>query len=111
MKKFKNLIWKGSTLGNVHNYPKEIRREIGFELHNVQHNLLPSDWKPMPSIGKGVREIRIHSKSEYRVMYIASFEDAVYVLHAFVKKTQKTAKNDLAIARQRYQEILNWRES
>ena len=65
----------------------------------------PSDWKPMNNVGRGVREIRIHHEGQYRVIYVAKFDDAVYVLHAFRKKTQKTRKQDIEIARRRFQEI------
>lgn len=71
----------------------------------VQCNRLPADWKPMSGIGAGVSEIRIRAAAgAYRVIYVARFEDAVYVLHAFQKKTQKTSKGDLELARQRYRE-------
>ena len=65
----------------------------------------PSDWKPMNNVGRGVREIRIHHEGQYRVIYVAKFDDAVYVLHAFRKKTQKTRKQDIEIARRRLKEI------
>ena len=71
----------------------------------VQHGLEPSDWKPMRNIGHGVREIRIHTKEQYRIIYVARFKDAIHVLHAFRKKTQKTQTKDIEIARRRYKEI------
>ena len=64
----------------------------------------------MPTIGKGVEEIRIRAKGAYRVFYVARFEEAVYVLHAFEKKTQKTAKEDLELGRQRYQQMIRFRQ-
>lgn len=63
----------------------------------------PDDWKPMSSVGPGACEIRVRDRSgAYRVIYVAKFTDAVYVLHAFQKKTQKTARADLDLAMQRY---------
>jgi phage-related protein len=67
--------------------------------------LAPSDWKPMKTIGSGVMEIRIHREGEWRVIYVANFERAVYVLHAFEKRTQKTRRADIELAQQRYKEI------
>ena len=101
----KPLKFSGSVLDDLRDFPAEARREAGFELYNVQIGVNPSDWKPMPSIGSGVREIRIHERGEYRVVYIAKFEEAVYVLHAFQKKTQKTRQSDIEIAKARYKDI------
>jgi phage-related protein len=72
---------------------------------NVQNGLEPVDWKAMPQVGPGVREIRIHILGEWRVLYVANFKDAIYVLHAFGKKTQKTARTDIELARERLRQI------
>jgi phage-related protein len=69
----------------------------------------PSDWKPLPSIGGGVQEIRIHSDNEYRIIYLARLEEAVYVLHAFEKKTRKTPQTAIEVARRRLQLLLSQR--
>jgi len=75
-------------------------------LHKVQQGIEPSDWKPMTSVGQGVREIRIRDEAGiFRVLYIAKIEDTVYVLHAFQKKTQQTAKRDLDLAATRLRQI------
>ncbi|MGH7260183.1 MAG: type II toxin-antitoxin system RelE/ParE family toxin [Nitrospiraceae bacterium] len=105
----KAVIWLGSSLGDVRSFPLEAKREIGYQLSKVQGGLEPSDWKAMPSIGPGVREIRVHAGDEYRVIYVAKFQEAVYVLHAFGKKTSKTAQPDLALARQRLQTLVRGR--
>ena len=86
-------------------FPAEARRQAGFELYAIQRGLDPSDWKPMKTVGSGVREIRIRVLGEWRVLYVAKFADGVYVLHAFQKKTQKTRRNDIEIARRRYNQI------
>lgn len=67
---------------------------------------MPSDFKPMLSVGPGAYEIRIHVMGEWRVIYVAKMQDAIYVLHAFQKKTQKTGKQDIALAEQRYKQIM-----
>ena len=98
----KPLKFVGSSLDDLRNFPDEARRAAGFELYAVQNGVEPSDWKPLTSIGKGVREIRIHVLGEWRVLYVAKFADAVYVLHSFHKKSRKTSKRDIDIARLRY---------
>ena len=63
----------------------------------------------METVGAGVREIRIHAETGYRVLYVAKFSEAVYVLHGFDKKTQRTPKTDIDLARKRYRELLTER--
>ncbi len=101
----KPLNFIGSSLDDLRNFPEEARKAAGFELYAVQRELEPRDWKPMPSIGRGVKEIRIHVLGEWRIIYVAKFEDAVHVLHSFQKKTQKTNQHDIEIARKRYKQI------
>jgi phage-related protein len=72
---------------------------------------MPTDWKPMPTVGAGVAEIRIRGRLEHRIIYIAKFEEAVYVLHAFRKKSQRTSAADLDLARTRLKEVEAQRRS
>ena len=107
MSKCKPLIFLGSSLDDLRTFPVPARREVGYQLDLVQHGLEPEDWKPMPSIGQGVLEIRIRDTGgAYRVIYVAKFAHAVYVLHCFQKKSQKTAKQDLELAQNRHRELL-----
>jgi phage-related protein len=99
----------GSSLDDVKTFPAETRREIGYQLYKVQHGLEPSDWKPMTGLGHGVQEIRVHTGNEYRVIFVAKFERAVYVLHAFMKKTNRTPKSDLDVATARLKQVLRER--
>lgn len=101
----KPLRFLGSSLDDLRNFPDEARRAAGFELRAVQNGLEPSDWKPIPVIGPGVKEIRIKVLGEWRVIYIATLRDTVYVLHAFHKKTRRTSRHDIDSARQRYRQI------
>ena len=83
------------------------RREAGYQIDRVQNGYEPDDWKPMSSIGAGVQEIRIRDAAgAFRVVYVAKFADAIYVLHCFQKKTQKTSKTDLDLAESRYRDLL-----
>lgn len=102
----KSLKFIGSSLDDLRNFPEEARKAAGFELFAVQEGLMPSDFKPMLSVGSGVYEIRIHIMGEWRVIYIAKMQDAIYVLHAFQKKTQKTGKHDIELAERRYKQIM-----
>jgi phage-related protein len=88
----------------MRDFPADARRQAGFELDAVQRGLEPSDWKPMTSVGTGVSEIRIHVLGEWRVIYVAKLADAIYVLHAFQKKTQRTRREDIELARRRYRQ-------
>lgn len=87
------------------------RHDAGYPLDKVQRGEQPDDFKPMPSIGKGVEELRVWDDSgTYRVIYTARMADAVYVLHAFQKKTQTTAKRDVELARKRYTDLIRGAE-
>jgi len=101
----KPLHFVGACLDDLRDFPEDARRAAGFELYAVQGGLEPGNWKPMPAIGPGVKEIRIRVLGEWRVIYVAKHHDAVYVLHAFQKKTQKTSRQDIALARERYRLI------
>lgn len=101
----KLLKFIGSSLDDLRNFPYEARKAAGFELYSVQCGLEPTDWKPISTIGHGVKEIRIHVLGEWRIIYVAKFEDAIYVLHSFQKKSRKTGKHDIEIARRRYKQI------
>ncbi len=101
----KPLKFVGSSLDDLRDFPAEARRQVGFELYAVQRGLEPSDWRPMPEVGPGVREIRVHVLGEWRVLYVARIAEAIYVLHAFRKKTQKTRREDVELAQQRYRQI------
>ena len=103
----KDLRFRGSSLKDLCEFPKDARREAGYQLDRLQNGLEPEDFKPMSDVGSGVQEIRIKDEAGiFRVLYVARFEDAVYVLHCFQKKTQRTAKSDLDLARKRYAELV-----
>jgi phage-related protein len=101
----KILIWMGGSFEVLRDFPEDARRAAGFELRRVQHGLMPTDWKPMPSVGPGVTEIRVHTQVEHRVLYVARFEEAIYVLHAFEKRSRQTRDTDLALARERLRQV------
>ena len=105
----KALIWVGPSLERLRAFPAAPRREAGHQLHRVQLGLEPSDWKPLHSVGPGVMEIRIHERGEYRVIYVAKFAEAIYVLHASPKKPQQTWQPDIEMARRNLAEVLRHR--
>jgi phage-related protein len=100
------IVWVGDSKDEVKSFPDDARRNAGFQLSNVQHGKEPNDWKPMSSIGPGVREIRIREATgAFRVVYVLRFRQAIYVLHAFQKKTHKTRTSDIELARERLRSI------
>ncbi|GHU26696.1 hypothetical protein FACS189488_14860 [Betaproteobacteria bacterium] len=103
----KPLEFLGSSKRDLCDMPADVRHALGIELLTVQYGGDPSDFKPMPDVGAGVYEIRYRDavNGAFRVMYVAKFSDAVYVLHAFQKKTQQTSKADIALAAKRYKMI------
>lgn len=107
----KPLLWLGSSLRDLRSFPEPVRRRAGFELSLVQQGLQPSDWKPMPDVGPGVVEIRIHTETEHRVFYVARFDEAVYVLHAFEKRTQKTPRREIEMASTRLAGLMKQRHA
>lgn len=111
MQNEKEIRWVGSSYQDLLAFPKDARKEVGFQLGKVQAGLEPADWKPFNDVGAGVKEIRIKETSGiYRVMYVAKFEEAVYVLHCFAKKTQVTRKHDQTIAEVRYRAVVEARK-
>jgi phage-related protein len=103
----KEIRFCGYSLDVLRSFPVAAKREAGYQLDRVQQGLDPTDWKPMPSIDTGVREIRIMHEGQYRLIYVARFVDTVYVLHAFQKKTQKTRKQDIDAAKLPLRQLLN----
>ena len=96
----------GSSHSDLKAFPDEARRDAGFNLDFVQRGLEPGDWKPMKRVGAGVNEIRVRDASgAYRVIYLATRPEAVYVLHCFQKKTEKTSQHDIDLAEKRFKAI------
>jgi len=95
----KPIVFLGKSLATIRGFPETVRREAGYQLDRLQHGLDPTDWKPMPSIGKGVREIRIQAAGQFRVIYLARLPEQIVVLHAFHKKTRRTRKIDIQQAK------------
>lgn len=101
----KQIKWQGSSYKDLLAFPKEAKQLMGYNLDRIQRGLDPINWKPMPSVGDGVKEIKVHANNEYRIFYVANVGSAIYVLHAFSKKTQKTRHSDIEIAKERLKQI------
>ena len=102
----KRLRFLGDSLNCLREFPADAKHDAGFQLDRVQRGEQPDDFKPMPTIGRGVEEIRIRDDAgNFRVIYTARLADAVYVLHAFQKKTQRTSQRDIETARKRFTEL------
>lgn len=104
----KQVAFHGSALNDLRGFPEGARREAGHQIDRVQRGLDPDDWKPMATIGQGVRELRVRDETgAFRVIYLAKLADAVHILHCFQKKTQRTAKPDIELATRRYKALIN----
>ena len=102
----KEIMWVGSSLQDLRDFPEVPRKRAGFQLELLQEGEEPDDFKPMKSVGKGVQEIRIAcDDGAFRVFYVVNRPEAIYVLHAFRKTTQKTEKRDLDLGRTRYKSL------
>ena len=103
----KGIRFCGSALDDPRAFSSMARRDAGYQLDKVQNGRDPADWKPMTTVGAGVKEIRIRDAGgAFRVLYVAKFAETVYVLHCFQKKTQATSKTDLDLAAKRYRELV-----
>jgi phage-related protein len=102
----KPIRFVGDTLQAIRNFPASAKSKAGHQLERVQRGLDPQDWRPMRAIGAGMREIRVRDESgAFRVIYLAAMHDAIYVLHAFQKKTQQTARRDVELAARRFRQV------
>lgn len=99
------VIFVGSSRDDIREFPESTRREMGRQILRLQHGLEPEDWKPMKTVGASVREIRIRVQGQYRAFYTTKVGNAVYILHAFQKKTQKTSSKDIALGQQRFKQL------
>jgi phage-related protein len=106
----RTVIFEGNTLDVIREFPDQARQRCGHEIDRMQRGLEPIDWKPFPSIGPGVVEIRFWLDKQYRVICTTRDKNRLHVLHAFVKKTQKTRKADVDLARRRLKALIQ-RES
>jgi phage-related protein len=106
----KRVEWLGDSHERIREFPEAAKREAGYQLERVQAGKEPVDWKPMPSVGLGVNEIRVRLDGAFRLIYVAKFQEAVYVLHAFQKKSRKTAKEDIELARKRFRALVQERK-
>jgi phage-related protein len=105
----KPLVWIGDSLDRVRTFAAAARKKTGFELWEIQQGKPPTDWKPLSPVGPGVRELRVRSERAYRVVYVATLPEAIYVLHAFEKQSRKAPKPDMDLARDRFRALIQER--
>jgi phage-related protein len=106
----KPVIFLKNTRQLIRDFKEDARRATGAQIRHLQEGQLPDDWKPMPSIGPGAIEIRLHKPHEHRVIYVSKFEEAIYIIHAFEKKTAKTPLHELHVAQNNYSHMLKIRQ-
>ena len=103
----RRVTFLGDSLEEIRAFPQGARREVGFQIEKVRQGMEPDNWKPMKTVGTGTREIRVRDETgAFRVIYVATLPEAIYVLHAFRKKTEKTAKDDIDLARRRFSDLM-----
>jgi phage-related protein len=108
----KPIDWRGSSLEDLRAFPDAPRHSAGQELRRLQRGEMPTDWRPFSEIGPGGREIRIDcADGWFRVMYVAKFEEAIYVLHSFQKASRRTSQRDVDVARARYRAVIGERKT
>ena len=107
----KPVEWVGSSREAISTLPPDARHMLGFELGRIQRGYKPSHWRPMPSVGAGAEEIRVRVHGAFRLLYIAKFNEAIYVLHSFEKKSQQTSSLDIELARARYRSVIRARHT
>ncbi|WP_413529358.1 type II toxin-antitoxin system RelE/ParE family toxin [Rahnella inusitata] len=107
----KDIDWRGSSLKDLRDFPVDAKKRAGYELEQIQHGLAPTEWKSINHWGAGVVEIKLDAVAgTFRVVYVAKFEEAIYILHCFQKKNQQTSPKDVAIIKARYAEIVRERQ-
>jgi phage-related protein len=106
----KPIQWVGAARYELRDFPDDARLDAGFALWAIQKGEAPPDSKPMPIVGQGTQEIRIRTTDAYRIFYVAKFEEAIYILHAFQKKTQKTSRQNIETGQQRYKQLIQQRQ-
>ena len=107
----KPVHFVGSSRDDLRELPEDARETAGYQLFKVQQGKEPDDWKPMAMVGTGVQEIRLWEESgTYRILYVARFEEALYVLHVFEKRSQRTSQRDIQLAKERYADLVRWRK-
>lgn len=107
----RTISFEGRSLEVIRGFPDNARQRAGYDLDRVQRDLEPENWKPFNRVGQGVREIRVQVGTQYRVMYVTKFEGKVHVLHAFQKKSQKTAKSDIDYAKKIFKALIQREKS
>lgn len=101
----KPIIWLGDSRDVVRSFSRPVKDQIGDELYRLQIGLDPKDWKPITGIGPGVREIRVSSLGQFRVIYLLRRPEGIVILHAFQKKSQQTSRADIETSRQRLKQL------
>jgi len=100
------VVWEGDSLEVIRRFPGPARQDLGAELRRLQTGDRPLNSRPMPSIGARVYELKEQDeRAWYRVIYLAKIENRIYILHCFEKKSAKTGKSNLALAKARLKRV------
>ena len=105
----KPAVFLASRRGDIAELPKIVRQALGKQVQTLQFGGLPASWTPMPTVGNGVAEIRVSVAGAHRVFFVSRFHEAIYILHAFEKKSQATPRRDIELGRARYRALIRER--
>ena len=105
-KKCATVVWEADSREILQSFPDAARQNFGFELWRLQQGEKPSDYRPLPSIGTGVFELRDQDeRAWYRIVYLSRINDVIYILHCFEKKSRKMPKREFETAKQRLKAV------
>jgi len=109
---YATVVWEGDSREVLQAFPEEVRQNLGFQLWQLQQGERPGDYRPLPSIGTGVFELRDQDeRAWYRVVYLSRINDVIYVLHCFEKKSREMTRKEFGKAKQRLKAVkARWAE-
>ena len=103
---FAVIAWEGNSREVLQSFPEGVRQNLGFQLWQLQQGERPADYRPLPSIGPGVFELRDQDeRAWYRVVYLSRIDDVIYVLHSFEKKSREMPRKEFETAKRRFKAV------
>ena len=100
------VAWEGDSREVLLSFPADVRQNLGFQLWQLQQGERPSDYRPLPSVGAGVFELRDQdARGWYRVVYLSRTNNVIHVLHCFEKKSREMPRRDFENAQQRLKAV------
>ena len=100
--KLAEIVWEGDSKDVLRTFPEGVIQNFGFELWQLQQGMRPRNYRPLPSVGSGVFELRDQDeRGWYRVVYLSRIDDVIYVLHCFEKRSREMPARDFQKSKRR----------